>query len=352
MENSVVQEKILWIDCVKFIAIFAVIMDHTRNILYTNAVIQTVSFFSVTVFVFLSGVTSYYSVKRHKDRNLVHEIGRRLGIIVWPYMVATLIYQLAHDHAFDIKIFLLHLVRFDASAPFYFVAFFIQLIIIAPGLVYLLDKCQKSKRKLIGYMMLLLLMIGIALLSIRYTGFGEIYGGGHYLFGGSYLVVFFLGMLFAHLGMPIYRKWGYEIALFAISIVLMSGMMIGLILRGMWLDYHQFFGIGLNPPGITLFSYSMTVIAVLMLIFSWMERSRVKGFSFFARVIGKLGSYSLYIFLYHLLFMEVMEAVTRKINFNIQWVKCVVYLPAMILGPIVFVELYRYVKIKIARKEL
>ena len=49
MEQNAVQEKILWIDCAKLIAIFAVIVDHTRNILYTNAEIQTISFFSVTV---------------------------------------------------------------------------------------------------------------------------------------------------------------------------------------------------------------------------------------------------------------------------------------------------------------
>lgn len=351
MEQNAVQEKILWIDCAKLIAIFAVIVDHTRNILYTNAEIQTISFFSVTVFVFLSGITSYYSVERHQDRNFVYEIGRRLSVILLPYIVATGVYQLAHERVFDIKTYLLHLIRFDASAPFYFVAFFLQLIIVAPGLAYLLNKCQKLKAKWIGYATLLIVMITIAILSVKYTSFGEIYGGGHYLFGGSYLIVFFLGMLFAHLGMPIYRKRHYEMVALVAFVVLATGMMVGLILKGTWLDCHQVFGMGLNPPGITLILYSMAVIAVLMLLFSRMEHSTVKGLFFLTESVAKIGSYSLYIFLYHLLFMEMMEAAARRIGFGIQWIKCVVYMPIMVLGPVALTKLYRYGKQKIARKE-
>ncbi len=38
-------EKILWIDCLKAIAILAVLLDHTFMVLYDNPNVQTATFF-------------------------------------------------------------------------------------------------------------------------------------------------------------------------------------------------------------------------------------------------------------------------------------------------------------------
>ena len=50
-----------WIDCAKAIAIMAVAVDHCNGMLYTNPIIAQASYFSVSLFVLLSGLTAWLS---------------------------------------------------------------------------------------------------------------------------------------------------------------------------------------------------------------------------------------------------------------------------------------------------
>lgn len=52
-------KEVTWINCAKFIAIFAVIMNHTFGILYTNQAVEWGFYYSVSLFILLSGITSY-----------------------------------------------------------------------------------------------------------------------------------------------------------------------------------------------------------------------------------------------------------------------------------------------------
>lgn len=56
------KQEIKWINCAKAIAIFAVLIDHTNGILYTNANIAMASYYSVSLFILISGMLSYISV--------------------------------------------------------------------------------------------------------------------------------------------------------------------------------------------------------------------------------------------------------------------------------------------------
>ena len=56
------KRNVVWIDCAKFLAILGVLVDHGKGILYEGESIQYLSFFSVSAFFFLSGMTSWYSL--------------------------------------------------------------------------------------------------------------------------------------------------------------------------------------------------------------------------------------------------------------------------------------------------
>lgn len=58
------RERILYIDFLKALAIIAVLLDHFRGLYDNNVVIASATFYSVSVFVVLAGMTAYYSVDR------------------------------------------------------------------------------------------------------------------------------------------------------------------------------------------------------------------------------------------------------------------------------------------------
>ena len=67
--------QVAWINGAKLVAILAVLVDHTNGVLYINQEFALASYFSVALFVLLSGMTSYMTnwqlqyiwLFRHKD---------------------------------------------------------------------------------------------------------------------------------------------------------------------------------------------------------------------------------------------------------------------------------------------
>ena len=78
-----------WINCGKLLAIIAVIVDHTNGVFYSSTSISVASYFSVSLFVLLGGVTTYYSNVKNRSRRGFLETVRRLRSILIPYVVAT-----------------------------------------------------------------------------------------------------------------------------------------------------------------------------------------------------------------------------------------------------------------------
>lgn len=105
-------------------AIIAVLVDHTYYVLYRNYNITILSFFSVSLFILLMGITTYISEAKHQNKYSGIELGRVNRILV-PYIIATFIYKLVIDYFFDFKTFMLRLVYFNASDPFYFVLLYL-----------------------------------------------------------------------------------------------------------------------------------------------------------------------------------------------------------------------------------
>ena len=62
-----------------------IVIDHGKGILYEGETIQYISFFSVSVFFFLSGMTTWYSLGRKKaEETFVRWTARRLWRIRFP----------------------------------------------------------------------------------------------------------------------------------------------------------------------------------------------------------------------------------------------------------------------------
>lgn len=77
--------RIEWIDCLKFIAVVAVFMDHTWGFLYNSTTFQRTSFFAVSLFVLLGGITAYDSNHRHKTEKWGEDILRKSIHLFVPY---------------------------------------------------------------------------------------------------------------------------------------------------------------------------------------------------------------------------------------------------------------------------
>lgn len=139
MANRVSEERVLWIDCLKLFACAAVFVDHTSGFLYRSDYIMYASYFSVPVFIFLSGITGFKSYNKHMSETYRDDINRRLVRILIPYAIAAACYILYTYRFFDLKNYLLSLIRFNASAPFYFLVIYIQLTLIGRGLCKLIN---------------------------------------------------------------------------------------------------------------------------------------------------------------------------------------------------------------------
>lgn len=58
-------KQILWIDVAKCMAIIAVMVDHTNGLLYHSSNIAYASYYSVTLFILISGMMCFLSNLRH-----------------------------------------------------------------------------------------------------------------------------------------------------------------------------------------------------------------------------------------------------------------------------------------------
>ena len=58
------KKQITWLNGAKLMAILAVMVDHTNGMLYTKPDVAYASYYSVSLFVILLGMTSYLSDSR------------------------------------------------------------------------------------------------------------------------------------------------------------------------------------------------------------------------------------------------------------------------------------------------
>jgi fucose 4-O-acetylase-like acetyltransferase len=293
--------RLPWIDVCKGIAILAVVIDHLHSKCYESLTLQMYTAFSVGLFVFIGGINSANSIRHHIssiDRKYIYH---RCSQILIPYAVATSIYSFWERNCFfDFMTFLKHLVLFDTTGPFYFVLFYIQLLAVSAILYYLFSASPSFYRKAL----LLCAFYVFGVICNKYTFILPVHGGGKFLLGGSYLFLFCAGICFDEFLTPRSKKVSVGVFLFA-SICLVS-IVVGRI--------HTFFEkippqLWANPPNIYAIIYILIIFSLIYTasrIFSFIPirftRYPIGLFTF-------IGRYSLYIFLFHMLFIQIAEKI-------------------------------------------
>ena len=162
------------------------------------------------------------------------------------YVGATFIYFLLDSHSFLFTEFINRLIHFNMTAPFYYVLLYFQVILLAP---FLYGVAVLGKRRKYIHLINLGLLFLFSVFANNMTNIMDIYGGGGVLAGGSYLILFYLGMLLKMYAEQL-RKLSSLIG------CVLSGFLLVLWYRFEFadrfaLDQKLRLGNGINPPGIT-----------------------------------------------------------------------------------------------------
>jgi peptidoglycan/LPS O-acetylase OafA/YrhL len=146
--NKEKKDKLFELDYMRFIACLAVMIVHiTATAMDTNGYIRgslpyvvilavNRSFkFTTPIFIFLSGVTSFYSYRK-KEFKYFPFIVRRLEKVLVAYLVWCAVYYAAYIklgyYSFDIRFFIDRILLGDMSYHLYFVIIITQMYIIGP----------------------------------------------------------------------------------------------------------------------------------------------------------------------------------------------------------------------------
>lgn len=346
----------LWINCAKFLAILGVVVDHCKGILYQGETLQYISFFSVTVFFFLSGMTSYYSLKGRKaGESLPNWTGRRLVRILVPYLAAVAVYQyMKSGYTFSLSAFVIWALHFNMEGSFYFVLIYIQLLVAAPALFLLVGACRQGKFTWLWRAVYLFLLWKLSVACVEHTTALETYGGGNYLLGGTFLFAFGAGMVAADVHFSFKRILSAAAGLGVSAVACGASLAFMLKDRFAWDAAFFDYRIKVNPPGYTLLLYSAAVVCVIFCLVSFLEMTGFRPVRRFLHGMGWLGKYTLYVFLYHTLILDMLLPKLPLVGEAPGVVKTAVYLAGMFGLPILAKQLYDWAKgsllIKAAQK--
>ena len=343
--DNLLTDRKTWIDFGKLLAIFAVMTDHTYLVLYHNPSVQVASFFSVSLFILISGYNVYGSYSK-KPYGIKETLRKCLKILI-PYCVAVFVFEIADDYSFSLDNYLTKLIHFNAAAPHYYVLLYVQLMILAPILCWLAIKYRKAIQTILIFAILII----ISIYTTNYTDLLSVRGGGGTLFGGTYLVLFYLGMIVSRERDFFERIGRFSYGIIPLIMVLIVFWVIFISNDQLKLDSKLMFGRGYNPPSV---SFSVYAILVFMLLI--MSSICAKPL-FLTRVFGsisKIGKHTLYIFLYHMLFISYNDRVMRKLHIidflnNNMWMKRIWLFSMMIWGSILIEKLFCYLGSELKR---
>ncbi|MDE7417318.1 MAG: acyltransferase [Lachnospiraceae bacterium] len=329
-----------WIDCAKAIAIIAVVVDHCNMRLYTNQVIAQASYFSVSLFVLLSGISTWIS-DTHAPMDFKKSI-RKAGVLHLHYALATFLLTCYYTSFFDLKTYLNYLFSFSITAPYYYFVFFIQLVIISPVLLAWCKYCAKQKWTFLWHLIILVLLGLLSAVCIRYTYILPVYGGGQFLFGGTYIILYYMGIMLESMNIFKRRKTD-KIIMLMISALAWICWLLGCYWDKFPFDQWMmpYWGVGINPPSIQLMVFAIITLFLLYALFSLLEGSSMKAFKGVVSFFSWMGKYTLYIFMYHYLVMDVVFPIVN--GMNIWFVRIFLFVP-MILLPAIAVALFKKIR--------
>lgn len=342
-------KRVLWVDVAKFLAILAVMVDHTNGILYTNSNVATFSYFSTSLFVLIMGVTTFWSFYNQSKPILKNIIHKSLEILR-VYFVATFIYYIVNFHSFDLEKYAHYILRFNIVGPLYYVSLYLQLLLVAP-IIFKLFKVSENKKYRhaieIGFLIVILI---ISSLTTNYTNILSVYGGGGKLLGGTYLLLMYIGMWFAKYLGKIQLGWWSSLLLSFVGIVSVFGWWRLICRYRNFIDSLVPFGGGFNPPSISFCVFAILISVSLFSIEWFGKQMNLKIINNIFTYMAYIGKHTLYIFLYHELFLNWMQQIRNSatIIFENIWSTRIIYFGFMIIGSmlleIILESMHKFVK--------
>ena len=323
--------EIEWINFAKFIAIVAVIFDHSYGVLYFNERVRILSYFSVSLFVLISGMLSYRSIIKHQ-LSWFKTFWRSSKRIILAYLVSTMVYYVWVNRFFDLYQYIQLISNFNISGPFYYVALYIQLMLISKPLFNIIDKIPMTKKGIIIEVIFGFLLLYISHCSIFYSNILYLYGGAGKLLGGTYLFLYYLGMICSKHDVFSVDK-DTKINLITIIFGLLLILWIGYVYNKQFFieeSFVELFGEGKNPPGVTIIVMAVLVLFFVYGLYNFLRRVHI--FVPFMKGTNYIGKHTLYIFLYHRFFLDYIFPSYLAINGL--WIKRLIYIVGMILAPI------------------
>lgn len=319
--NNNFRKDIMWVNIVKIIAWGGVLLQHVNGLLYNNQHIFRSAWYAVALFVFIGGYLQALSYERRGTVN----IRKRIINLLSPYIIATALYILYENHILDLESYIMHLIHFDASGPFYYIWVYLQLIIITPVMIGVL-KWADEKNK---YMRNLIILISICLvcyLTVNFTTVFELSSSGGHFLGGIWLFFWYMGMrskkfldedfkhprIIFYVSLLLFVLWEY-IFIIKENIFWLGSMFNDSQIRGLnWLHAIQMLLIVMVvKSGVCLARQYNLLIKVM-------------------EVVALLGKNTIYIFLYHMLFLELGQ----NLSINNIWIKRIVIITIMVVGPL------------------
>lgn len=329
-----------WIDALKFFAIFAVIIDHTYGYLYTNIILQKLTFFSVAVFFFLSGSTMYYSTIKRIDETYMLFFLRRLKNIFLPYSIAILIKSYIDE---GMKLVLVNYVKslFSFSGIYYYVLVYIELLLVGGLLCRIVIKLKGCTHLLCKYIFTGTIILCFSVWSINYTYVIPTFGAGQYLFGGTCILVYYLGIIFAE----ICNKWNIINKGILGQLVVSICAIVCLLVLWTRLDAINDTPVlinGVNPPGIIVILYAILVIVAIRSLDLIINSANFKYIKKIWSLFCWIGQRSLWIYLLHTLFLKILK--DGYLNFMTSGTRLFCILLIVFAGCIAISEIFELTK--------
>lgn len=236
------------------------------------------------------------------------------GVVVWrqrlkklflPYVVATVLYVLLVHRFLDATTLLTYLLHFNASGPLYYVAVYMQMVLVTPVLIGIIRWCGKG-RKWFRYILAWNFVLVVCYLTVHFSNVFDIAIGGGNLFGGPWLLFWFAGMCIRAWDIHIHNlKWKY-IVFFSLTLLVIIWQWVFVVRGYNLLLLPIFHG---TKVGMTWANTFETV-----LLFFWFKEAVELAESIWGVathkslwLLGFVGRHSLYVFLYHMLFFAIYQ---------------------------------------------
>ncbi|MBR1853304.1 MAG: acyltransferase [Lachnospiraceae bacterium] len=328
-----------WIDMGKLLAMLCVITIHMYGKLYLKTEYIYATTAGVSLFVILSGFSTFLSYEKYTG-NLWVKAMKKIAAIYIPYVVATFIYYIFDTDFFYLEEFFKRVLHCTAYGLFYYVSVYIQLTIISP-ILYRFIADEKRRKNFLGVLVGFVTVCFIAHFTTLYTNVLDIYAGGGMLFGGTFLVVYYIGFCMAAFLPNINNR-----------IIILSGFGVGtvgtilwgifLMVKPLYLDAFLPFGAGFNPPSISFLIHTILMMTMLFFMEGTIQIIAWKPLEIVYDRVSRLGKHTLFVFMYHMFITDHIIGwfVSQGIVINFMWLKIPVYYIVLYGGSILIEKIY------------